>query len=377
VAAYLAATGDPQRDLVILDAPGQQEVWRYYDPGLPVLALPVTRPPDAATVEAALAEATADRRNVYALFWATDEADPQRLVEGWLDRNAFKSLDTWQGNLRLAVYALAEGLQPAPLDPVQLGESIVLAGQAQPEQPQHVLPGEAALVQLRWDVLQEVTQRLKVSVQLLDAANQVVAQRDGEPVGGSRPTDTWQAGEQVTDNYALPLPLGTPPGDYRLVVALYDAQTGQRLQHAGGDAVELGAVIVDRPSMPAPAELIPLAHRLNQRLGPVTLLGYDAYRKDFAHAPQTPLAPGDTAHVVLYWQAPDPLPSDWPDDLAVTVRLGGQSVTLPLGGASYPTSQWQAGEIVRSQLDILYDGTAAHGEVEVAGQVAPIEVGGR
>jgi hypothetical protein len=226
-------------------------------------------------------------------------------------------------------------------------------------------------------VLQDVGQRLKASAQLLDAANQVLAQRDGEPVGGARPTDTWRAGEQIADNYALPLPLGAPPGEYRLVVALYDAQSGQRLQHAGGDAVELGSVMVDRPTTPAPAELIPLAHRLEQRLGPVTLLGYDAYRKDFAHAPQTPLAAGDTAHVVLYWQAPDPLPADWPDDLAVTVRLGGQTVTMPVGGAAYPTSAWQAGEIVRSQLDILYDGTAGRGEVEVAGQVAPLAVGSR
>ena len=377
VAAWLAATGDGARDLVILDAPGQQEVWRYYDPGLPVLALPAARPADGAAVEAALAEATAGRRNVYALFWATDEADPQRLVEGWLDRHTFKALDTWQGNLRLAVYSLADGLQPAPLTPVQFGDSIILAGQAQPQQPQHVLPGAAALVQLRWEVAADVTQRLKVSVQLLDAAGQVVAQRDSEPVGGSRPTDTWRAGEQITDNYALPLPLGAPPGEYRLLAALYDAQTGERLHQAGGDAVELGSVFVERPATPPPGALIPLAQRLDQQLGPVTLLGYDAYRKDFAHAPQTPLAPGDLAHVVLYWQAPDPLPAGWADDLTVSVRLGGQSVTLPLGGPAYPSGQWQAGEIVRSQLDILYDGTAARGEVAVAGQVAPLEIPAR
>ena len=377
VAAYLAATADPQADLVILDAPGQQEVWRYYDPGLPVLALPATRPPLAEAVEAALAAATAERRQVYALFWATDEADPQHLVEGWLDRNAFKSLDTWQGNLRLAVYALAEQVQPVPFAPVVLGDAIRLAGQAQPQSPQHLLPGEAALVQLHWDVLEDVDRKLKVSVQLLDAANQVVAQRDGEPQGGSRPTDTWRAGEQILDNYALPLPLGTPPGEYRLVAALYAAQDGQRLRHAGGDVVELGSVRVDRPAAPAdaaaPAALLPLTQRLERRLGPVTLLGYDAYRKDFAHAPQTPLEPGDKAHFVFYWQTPDPLPADWPADLAVTLRLGDQSVTAHLGGPAYPSGEWQPGEVVRSQMDILFDGTSAQPAVEVAGETLTLE----
>ncbi len=38
VARYIAAVGDPAADLVVLDAPGQQDVWRYYDPGVPVLA---------------------------------------------------------------------------------------------------------------------------------------------------------------------------------------------------------------------------------------------------------------------------------------------------------------------------------------------------
>jgi 4-amino-4-deoxy-L-arabinose transferase-like glycosyltransferase len=367
IAAYVRGIGDPQQDLVILDAPGQQEVWRYYDPGLPVLPLPQTRPPVPADVESALAGGTAGRRNLYALFWATDEADPGRLVESWLDRNAFKALDIWQGNVRLATYALASDLQEVPLRPVDFGPAITLAGQAQPQNPQRAAPGNAVLVQLRWDVAQDVSNRYKVSLQVLDAANQVLAQRDGEPVGGSRPTDTWRAGEQILDNYALPVPLGTPPGEYRLLAAMYDAESGQRLTHAGGDSVELGAIFIEQGAAVDPA-LLPIQHRLQQTLGPVTLLGYDAYRKDFAHAPATPLAPGDLAHFVFYWRSPDPLPADWPADLQGTVRLGGQSTTFSLAGAAYPTGDWQPGEVLRGQVDLVYDGTEARPQLEVAGQ---------
>jgi hypothetical protein len=367
VAAYIRATGDPQRDLVVLDAPGQAEVWGFYDPGLPVLALPQERPAVAADVEAALAETVKGRRQVYALFWAADEADPQRLVEGWLDRNAFKALDVWQGNLRLAAYALAEDLQPLPFEPIQLGEAMLLEGQAQRGNPQEVPGGEAVLVQLQWQALQDLSTRYKVSVQLLDEANQVVAQRDAEPSGGTRPTDGWRARERIKDNYALPIPLGTPPGEYRLVAAVYDAQTGQRLSHAGGDLVELGSVRVQRSGAGASSAMIPMAQPVDGRLGPVTLLGYDAYRKDFAHAPATLLQPGDTAHFVLYWQAPDPLPADWPAELPLTLRLGEQIVTTPLGGANYPTAAWQGGEIVRMQVDVPYDGTDASPVLEVAG----------
>lgn len=72
--AIFRAVGAWSTNLVVLDAPGQQEVWRYYDSGLPVLALPAQRPADAADVEAQLSEATAGKRHVHTLFWATDEA---------------------------------------------------------------------------------------------------------------------------------------------------------------------------------------------------------------------------------------------------------------------------------------------------------------
>jgi mannosyltransferase len=158
-----------------------------------------------------------------------------------------------------------------------------------------------------------------------------------------------------------------------LVAVMYDAQSGQRLLHAGGDSIELGNVWIDRPRVPLSPSLVPMAQRPELRLGPVVLSGYDSYRKDFAHAPETPLVPGDTAHFVLYWQAPDPLPPDWPKDLTMTLRLGDQAATAPLAGGGYPTGEWQAGEIVRGQFDILYDGTGSRPRVEVAGQSVALE----
>ena len=373
IAQYLAAVGDPAQDLVLLDAPGQQEVWRYYDPGLPVLALPTTRPANAAETQAALATATRDRRHVYALFWATDEADPERLVEAWLDRNAFKALDAWQGNLRLASYTLANDLTALTVPPLPFGDAMALVSQAQPAFPQRVLAGENAIVRLDWQALRDIDQPYKVSVQLLDARNQLVAQRDGEPVGGSRPTDTWRTGDQIADNYALPIPFGTPPGDYRLMVAVYDPATGARLLRGAQDHLDLGTVVVARPSHSPPLAVVPMQQRPNRRLGPVWLGGYDVYRKEFAHAPQTPVQAGDPLHFTFFWQAPDPLPADWPADGSFTVRLGGQELTAPLAGGAYPTGLWQPGELVRGEFDLLYDGTAVRPTLRVGGQEITLE----
>jgi hypothetical protein len=371
VARYLAAIGDAPSDLVLLNAPGQQEVWRIYDPGLPVLALPMQRPADAAAVEAQLAEATANKRRIFALLWATDEADPERIVERWLDANTFKAMESWQGNLRFATYALADELAPLDFAPVRWENGMVLTAVAQPPAragyaagaetgapAQRVEPGDAALIQLHWLAEQPLTQRYKVSVQLLDDRNQVIAQHDSEPGGGAHPTDRWQIGESMIDNHGIAIPFGAPPGAYRLMATLYDAASGERVQHRGQEMLTLGSVIVERAAERPPLEVIPMQHRSDVAMGPLQFVGYDVYRRGFAHAPETPIQPGDTVHFTLYWLAPDTLPTDWPADLTMTLRLGNQQITTPLAGGAHPTARWQAGDLVRGDFDLVYDGAA-------------------
>jgi len=356
IASTIAALGDPDRDLVILNAPGQADVWRYYDPGLEVLPLPAERPPDRTATETALAKQTADRRNLFALLWATEQSDSERIVESWLGRHAFKGLESWQGNVRFATYSLAQDLSCAAPDPPTRFENVaelaaVCLGTKQ------LAAGETLLVGLRWLALKPPEERYVVSVQLLDRRDQVIVQRDGEPGGGSLPTLGWNTGDVVTDNHGLPLPPGTPPGGYRLIVALYNHETGARLAAAGGDSVQIAAPVLGRPASPLPLPFVPMQHRLDREAGPLTLVGFDAYRKAFAHAPDTALEPGDILQVVLYWLAPRPLPADWPDDLQLRLLLGDRVVEAPLAGGAYPTAEWRAGELVRALFDIVYDGS--------------------
>jgi hypothetical protein len=367
VAAYIEAVGDPATDLVILDAPGQGDVWSYYAPDLPVIGLPATRPPGPDSV-AKLKEAVKDRRQLFALYWATDEADPERLIESWLDQNAFRGLESWQGNLRFVTYTLPTGLSCSDFaTPVDFGEDIQLTALCQPSIPQRVPAGEVALLGLQWQTNEPLTNRYKVTVQLLDSRNQVIAQHDAEPAGNSRPTDSWPVNSSIMDNHGLTIPFGAPPGTYRLVVALYDHATGERLPTPTGDSYELGEIEVVLPERAFPLDLLPALQRTNAKLGPVTLVGYDAYKKEHSHAPETPLQAGDLAHFTFYWQAPDPLPPDWPDDLHFTLTVGRQSLRAPLAGGAYPTGQWQAGELVRGEFDLPYDGSSKVPTLQVNG----------
>ena len=366
IAQTIAALADPVDDLVILNAQGQADVWRYYNVKVDALPLPVDRPPDRAKTEDTLERETRERDRVFAVYWATEQSDGEGIVENWLGQNAFKGLESWQGNVRFATYSMPRELSCAALEqPRRFGDIAELNEVCLSPQP--LSGGDTLLIGLRWRSLAAPDKRLKVTVQLLDAGNQVVVQRDGEPGGGTLPATDWQEGDVVADNHGLPLPPGTPPGSYRLIAALYDPESGARLATPAGDAVEIAQPVLVRPGQPIPLSIIPMQHRSEFLLGRVSLVGFEFFRKSFGHAPETPLSSGDLLQVHLYWQAPTPLPSDWADDMTMRLLLGGQAVESPLAGGGYPTAQWRQGELVRSIFEIPFDGADSTLWLEVDG----------
>lgn len=124
---------------------------------------------------------------------------------------------------------------PRPFDqPVGalFGEALLLRGATVARAPGQLLVTPA------WDVRAQPAADYVVFVHLLDSAGNTIARVDIAPGGGAgQPTSAWQPGQQI----AVPLPLALPdmpPGDYRITLGLYDAQTGQRLPFAGGTAAD-------------------------------------------------------------------------------------------------------------------------------------------
>jgi hypothetical protein len=106
-------------------------------------------------------------------------------------------------------------------------------------------------VSLSWRSLASTEGDYTVFVHLIDEGERVWAQHDGEPVGDSRPTSSWQPGEEITDHHGLALPADLPPGEYSLAVGLYDAASGERVPVITGegavpsDRVLVGPVLID------------------------------------------------------------------------------------------------------------------------------------
>jgi hypothetical protein len=80
-------------------------------------------------------------------------------------------------------------------------------------------------VTLYWLGLRETGENYKAFVHLLGPDGAVIAQQDGDPVGGFTPTSRWRPGEIVVDRHrALTLPEGLPAGEYGLRAGLYQVE---------------------------------------------------------------------------------------------------------------------------------------------------------
>lgn len=98
-----------------------------------------------------------------------------------------------------------------------------------------VSPGDDIPLELLWQASSDHrSEALVVVIQLVDAAGEVVASLEEEPLGGRYPTTLWQPGELVRDRHTLAVPADVAPGRYDLIVGLYRAADRERLTTARG-----------------------------------------------------------------------------------------------------------------------------------------------
>jgi mannosyltransferase len=216
-------------DAVVLYAPGQDQVFSYYYHGAdPVVGLPNQRPPQAQAVAAQLAGLAAQHSRLWVVEYAMAEADPAGLVPAWLAQHAFLASHRWFGSVQLLLYGLPRPTQPSTEHTVQarFDNGAVLLGYQLATSS--VGAGGTVALTLTWQDQAPIAQRYTVFTHLLDGQNKVVAQHDGEPAGGTRPTTTWKPGERIADQHGIAIPANLPPGAYTLEVGMYLPASGVR-----------------------------------------------------------------------------------------------------------------------------------------------------
>jgi hypothetical protein len=88
-----------------------------------------------------------------------------------------------------------------------------------------------------------ITGNYQIFTHLVAADGTLIAQADHIAGADSYPTSLWQPGNLLYNRFEIQLPAGTPPGEYRVIVGLYDERGRLKLSD-GRDHLELFDVTI-------------------------------------------------------------------------------------------------------------------------------------
>lgn len=276
-------------------------------------------------------------------------------AEEYLAGQAHLLVNRWTSpSTRLTGWSVPASDQRARSEPVEFANGAVLASAE--VGPAEVQAANGTLyVDLAWQEPAEGTRA--VTLRLVGEDGRSWAQQD-----------YTLAGRAPTDALALVIPSGTPPGQYTVRLGLLEeaggaplAVTGPASRPPGAEAV-LAPLTVVRPDQPLSDHTLAYQQPLDVRLD-------DALEALGFSAPGEPLAPGDDLTVNLFWRALAGLAAR--DDLHIAVQLLDASGAVAAGWegppvAWHPTSDWQAGELVRSQTTVRLPAGLADGDYRLA-----------
>jgi 4-amino-4-deoxy-L-arabinose transferase-like glycosyltransferase len=87
-------------------------------------------------------------------------------------------------------------------------------------------PGGVLALRTFWEVVEPLAEDVFIFVHVRDATGNTVAQRDAPPWQGRFPTSSWRPGTIVVDVNDVLLPTTLPPGEYSVVVGMFNPTTG-------------------------------------------------------------------------------------------------------------------------------------------------------
>lgn len=132
----------------------------------------------------------------------------------------------------------------APTIPLEVNFARRIALDGAEIAPTTLRAGETVTVTLWWRALIDVPEDNVLFIHVLGPDGERRAQLDAQPTEDWFGTSRWKAGRRFRVPYALSIPPTAPPGDYRIVIGLYDLNSQRRLGIVGGgNSVELPALL--------------------------------------------------------------------------------------------------------------------------------------
>ena len=239
-------------DAILLESPRQHLLAKYYLPAdrliypLPDVPLPahwpLTAPPIIPEkVDGRLQAILRDHGDAWLLLAGQDEVDRGEFVTKYLSAIAYTLDCREQLDVRWCHYT-SPARHPPDLS-VPLG--VTYNGELQLENAQlsHLADPRAGqsylLLALDWLAKVKPSVDYAVTLRLIDASGGQGGPRvqaDGMPIGPLLPTTAWGPGDRKPGYMTLTIPPGLAPGDYRVVLGVYDPRSGAPYSPTGATA---------------------------------------------------------------------------------------------------------------------------------------------
>ncbi len=303
--------------------------------------------PDYRQVEYLLADSTRPWYNVHRAYWE------EFMLSGYFE--IITQHDGW---------LLAKRRAPAhPLE-IRFGDQMTLTAYT-------LVPydgfkgGETLRPFVEWRAEKNLATRYVIEANLVDARGRVWSKDNREPLDRNLPTDQWKKDQRVQDQYKLHLDHFMPTGDYFIVLRVQDRETGKWLAARDTNDATLGAEItlarvnVAKSKANLTADQITIEERLYVDMRELRFLGFVP--------PRESIAPGELLQVGLYWRAREKPRGDYL--VAVQVRDAAGRVAFEHSARpaadTYPTTQWDAGEVLLDWHDFYLPSDLARGEYKI------------
>jgi len=239
-AAQTILAGLAPGDVVLVDGPDPSKVFlHYYHGAAPVIAVSDLEQVPLADADGKLRALLGDARRVWEVLYFHAPAT----VQVWLATQAWATEPTYHNGIRVTLYGLDTGTAESTALNVDFGGALTL--QEMSVSTREAAPGDLLRITTQWFTHAQA-QAWKFSLRLADAADQPVQMVDYTPQNWFAPTNAWVVGQPARDQRGMLLATDLAPGEYRLTLRLYDADSGAAVETAYGQDVELARVRIGR-----------------------------------------------------------------------------------------------------------------------------------
>ncbi len=363
---YLNAYAQPD-DGLLLHGPWQHLLLHYYDvEALNTYTVPLSDlRVDGARIDETLSQVFDTHERVWVSYDSVEPVDPNWEVSRWLHRHTHQVLA--QGSLTLHYRSPAVGTPSLETGDgyeydtqlsTQLGDRLLLTRTALSNV--ELTSGEAVLLLSQWRVLDAIFDGLRLRLELVGPGDQVW--ETYEFMTGPTGVSDESGGEDDTfiERRGLTVPVGTPPGDYRLRLRVI-SPGGQEWLPKGDEPLEVGSIRVQHHTPRSQVVQTLPGQDLHAVFGgTISLVGYAPWGHSFSQ--------GNPVLFDVYWQALRRPTDDYELEVEVLQQDGTSVLTskrLQHLAGRLPTSSWEAGELLKAHVAVQLPADAPPGPFQV------------